>query len=442
MQEREQVELFTPREIRQLGKLEDRFLEAGVSCYVDIFEIAHDFDPGPVTDEARKYDVVTLELTRGVVQAGLNDDESRVLKRNEFWRKVVESLRGDKDGKLIRGIEVNQTARIGWKRLSLTQSDLSLYHTNLTVEVSDPGSLNLLKYMSKEEAEALLKYNWVSSDNQETALKVFRKALKSYDMMKAGKIKKDPNTPLSFPPNIRLIHIDTEKDDGEDPFTTVFLKPPDQSLVQALTDLQTMFENTPLDLTEDERGSLSRDVMMKFILSHAELKDAQEILLALYQSTKKSGTNEEHATLHIGGADHAPAIEYVFKKYLQGSSIQIRRKPDPRFQSEIMKGSVLTFLGSAIPFEERVGGISIKGFEVYGNADRIVESTSKAIYENFEEFERHVLIERIINLDLGQSALSSFSDYNNMFALESELYSLTTGELEEILSAFRSEVLQ
>jgi len=430
--------LFTSKDQNRLHRLEGWMADSGSTCQIDIMAIGHSWEPGEILTELKEGDVVTLELTRGVVDAGLKGSDSQLLDRNLFWRGLIEGLREVKDGKLIRGVEVNQTARNAWKRLGLNNGTY-ISSALLTVEVNDPENTDLKTLLSEEDIEALKTYNWITVDDAFVAAKVMHRLNKSYGMMKKGKIRKHgDHVPLSFPPNLSLAANNIRDRDGlNGRFPVTFMKSPDSTLVSATQRLQEMFLDLPIELTANESKTLSLNTMLKFILSHAELKDAEEILTATYQFAYRLQPDNPKSirTIHAGGADHAPAIQYSLQKHVSNpDAIIVNIKHDPRFPKLLNRGGILEFFGKTIPFENRLKGINVEGYEAYADPDFITNQTKNAVLDNIDDFRKRVLVDKILSdylkrtgdFDVLKNAIDSYTTQSNLYDMKEE-------ELQRIL---------
>lgn len=436
--------LFTSKDQNRLHRLEGWMVDSGSTCQIDIMAIGHAWEPGEILTELKEGDVVTLELTRGVVDAGIEGSDSQLLDRNLFWRGLIEGLREVRDGKLIRGVEVNQTARNAWKRLDLS-SGTNISSALLTVEVNDPENNDLTHVLSDEAIEALRIYNWITVDDAFVAAKVMHRLNKSYRMMSEGKIRKhSDHIPLSFPPNLSLAADNIrDKEELNGHFPVTFMKSPDSTLVSATQHLQEMFSDLPIELTTDESKSFSLDAMLKFILSHAELKDAEEILTATYQFAYRLQPDNLRniRTIHTGGADHAEAIQYALQKHVGNPNVVgVTIKHDPRFPKPLLRGGTLEFFKRNVPFEDRLSGIQVEGFEAYADPDFITKKTQQAITENFDDFKRRVMVDRIF-----ADILKRGGDFENLknavelYTSLSDLYDLPESELRRLLTNIETQ---
>ncbi len=390
---------FTPKQERRLHRLEQHFVDNSQVGQIDIYAIAHDWEPSEIVDDAVSYDVVTLELTRGAVQAGLSGEDTSISKRNIFWRQVVEGLRPAQEGKLIRGITVNQTPRVSYKRFMSSLNPEYAFGRHATVEVADPTAPILEKFLSDADIAKLLKYNWINTDDQNASLTVFTKFIKSMEMMKKGKISKrnildNHKVPLSFPNNIEfLLSLQPEKREDDKPFIITFFKAPDRSLFEAQNALTQMFADLPLDLTTAEKGSLGRSAITNSLVAHAERTEAWELVNALCQYVESSQPTPNTNALHIGGAIHSQSIKHVIDKHIGNQDVlKVNIKDDPRFDRPILSGS-LNLLMDITPFQDRLAGTRIEGYEAYANSD-FVQTTKDIMEANIDKLTRHVAIDR------------------------------------------------
>ncbi len=424
---------FTPKEEHRLHRLEQHFTNNATVGQINIFAIAHDWAPEGIVDEAVKHDVVTLELTRGVVQAGLSGESTSISKKNVFWQQVIEGLIPVQEGKLIRGVAVNQTARVAYKRFASSLTPDYAFGRHATVEVTDPTAPILGKFLSDADIAKLLKYNWINTADQKASLTVFTKFNKSIDMMRKGKISKgkiidNHKVPLSFPYNIEfLLSLKSEEKEIEKPFVVTFFKTPDRSLFEAHNALTQMFADLPLELDEDESSSMGKEVLLGSLLASAELSEAKELLNALYQRTVSVSPTAYASTLHVGGGFHAKPIKQVIDRHISNKdALTVSIKEDPRFDKPLDTGSLSAFLRDITPFDVRLTGINIEGFEAFANAD-IAKNTRDIMEANIKEFRRYIAINRAwVNLVYG------LNDKPEIYKLQSKLFELSLDQLQRL----------
>lgn len=421
---------FTPKDQRKLGRLEDQFSQADSVCFIDVHAIAHDWEPGEeITLATKSADVVTLELTRNVVTQGLAGGESQILGRNPFWKGIVDGLTEVDREQLVRGVEVNQTARVGWKRFAL-HTGSGLAPGLLTIEVEDTNNPQLYKLLPEEHGERLQKYNWVTVEEDEWSVRALHKSSRGFARVREGKLPK--RFPIYLFPGGYLVSDafdQYEEFEGRHPVT--YMKKPDQSVIAANSDLIDAFSGIPMELSDQEKRSLAHDVMLKSVLSHAELKDAEEILYNVYQYAKqKRDVAGNMRAVHIGGADHAESIAYVLGSHIKNKdAISVSVVDDPRFRVPLLRGGTLEFLRRTIPFEDRLRGITVEGFEIYADPPVIVANALNAIFDNFEDFQKRILVERICPYnELGKT----LDSYKRVVEIQSDLYDLNTEELRRL----------
>lgn len=391
---------FTPKQERRLHRLEKHFANSSQVGQIDIFAVAHSWESAGIVDEAVKYDVVTLELTRGVVQAGLSGESTSISNKNVFWREVIEGLRPVQDGKLIRGVAVNQTARVAYKRFASSLNPEYAFGRHATIEVTDPTDPLLGKFLTDDNLSALLKYNWINTDDQMTAFTAFTKFNKTMDMIKKGKIsdrkiKEEHKVPLSFPRNIEfLLCLKSEEKEDKEPLVITFFKTPDRSLLDAHDALTQMFSDLPLDLSPKESSSFSRDVITNSLMAHAERTEAWELVNALCQYVESDQPKANTNALHIGGSFHSKPIKYIIDTHIEnGDALKVNIKDDPRFDKPISTGSAYHFLADISPYGDRLSGTNIEGHEAYANPDLVKDATD-IIVANIDELRKFVAVER------------------------------------------------
>jgi len=404
--------LFSSKDTNKVGNLDRRLQELDATSEIEIYAVAHDWKPGQIIDLANQADVVTLELTRNVVTAGLAHSDSPVLDKNIFWRELIDGLRDNSENKLIRGVEVNQTVRTALKRLSLSMGSREFSTAIMSVEVNDPALTDIEAFLEPKDAEIFRKFGWLTVNDEWTATKVLEAVNAAYTMMSEGKIPKNRRVPLSFPQNLSMI---TDKLDDVDSFNgefpILFMKSPDPSLVESTDQLKEMFCNLPFGLSPQEAASYASSVMTNFLLSHSELTDARQILYNTYQFVKDSTPANMVKTIHIGGAHHAESIQYALNKHIPPNSrISVEIKQDPRFPIPILEGSIGEFFKKQIPFEQRLNGVFVENFETFANPTHIVSQATDAIENDPEDFLKRVYVDRLI--------AKLFTKFNGEFTAE------------------------
>ena len=397
-----QVPLFEPKLQRQLQRLEQMLKDSGRSCSVELMGVLHSWDAGlEIIGKAKNAQMVTLELTRNIVNTGLADKESRILERNQFWGSLVKALRTDNEAQLVKGIEVNQTVRVASKRLSLHCRDMTLAPSFFTFELKSTDSKDLMLcqdygFITPLDILAFKQCNWVIVESKELSYTLMELVTKVLEEQHNNFGK---TWPMKVTEDLYLASY-TNKKPSDGRWLITFMKEPDQSLLRAKELIEDVLSELNMGLTRMEKKWISLDAMEMILLSHAELKEAKEIFNCLYQYARNHPEEKQMHLLHIGGAMHSAAIGQALQSNLTGESgIEVSLTADPRFNGHITDASFSAFFHDRIPFNELLSGVKAKGYEVYAEPERIEGMVRKALAGNRAEFEKRLLIHRITEKD-------------------------------------------
>lgn len=429
---------FTPKDQRKLGRLEEKLREAGGTCNIDVFAMAHDWEPDDATvQDVRGADVVTLELTRNVVKAGLATQQSNILEGNIFWRRIIDELREGNEEKLIRGVSVNQTVRNGLKRLLLHCGNETLTPALLVVEAKQIEPSELREFLSGDEIDFFGTHNWIIVDHAQTQLDIMERTLAVFDQRKSDGLK--PPWPVPLSDNLSLVSENLDrKEIFNNRHTVTFMKSPDRSLIHARSLVIELLGDQPIRLSKDEKETIANDSMLAFILSHAELKDAEEILYSVYQfATKFLREKKSIKAAHVGGAAHGPTIARILNSSIQDRSvISVSVKDDPRFLHPLVGSDLFSFVKETIPPEELISGINVNGFETYADPEHIRNAVSRVVEENMGEFVRRLFVQRLMRRVASKYTLASMQERNQF---RNELYLLDLEELRTMVATPKNQ---
>jgi len=432
-QEKIEGQLFSSRYRSSVSGLEERLVSSNVACDVRLIAIAHDWNPGAELLQAvRDADVITLELTRNMVTETIAGQDSQIANRNIFWREVLGALRESNKDRIVRGIAIDQTSRNAWKRLALHFGDKEIGSGILTIEVEDPNDPKLKKLLSNKDRENLRTKNWVVSENPRTVQKAFNGFIKAFRRYKKGKAKSLSPLYLSRGVSIvsdQLDKLDEYQEEGRYPI--VFMSPPDASILTARTLVSEALRGFQF-LSDVEREEIAGGIVSDFIMSHAELKDAQEIMHAVSAFTKtKQIKDGVLRAVHLGGALHTGFILNAIKSQLGNpESVNITSSDDPRFEHPLTEYSTAEFFKERISALERLDSIRVEGFEVYADPERIVRNVEEAISSDPEEFLRRYLSSELARLTFKwDKSLIAYNDYG---VLSHEFYQMDFNLLKQI----------
>lgn len=415
---------FDAKIARSIPRIEKELVDSHAECLVELLGVAHSWHPGKkILAKVQDADVVTLELTRGVVKESLQGKSSRLLGRNRFWQKVIEVAKTDA-GKMVRGIEVNQTFRVAWKRLHLHNGLSVLASAPFTVEVDSETVPELTNLLLPDDFKKFDSYGWLTTDDLQVYAAVITRVNDS--------LKGDHNFPLHPLPlwqGVNLVSLDYESFKRGDHLIT-FIKPPNSSLVKAQEIIREQLAKTECDLSEEELRKVSSFALLDFLLARVELTDAEEIIYALDQYCKRSClSGKNNHLLHIGGGAHRDSIFRILRLVLTpySDTIHLLAAMDPRMSEG--KGDIWRLFKDALPFEQRLAAVGIKDGEVEIDQERLFQTVGSVLTEYREDFYKRVLVRRILGKTHPQS--STLKDYSSMVKERDRLYQLDVSELED-----------
>lgn len=382
---------------RKVGKrlriLEDNLSLRNLSCDITLMGVGHDGIPeAPIRERLKTADVVTLELTRRVVQAGLANEDSSILERNVFWRTIIDDLREDPEGKRVRGIEVNQTPRIAWKRFNLHYGLATLAASPLSIEVERDHIAGLASLLSQDELKRLEKYNWLITEDISVAVEVINHLSSTMETL----ADKDKALPVSIKPGISLVCLDLKQMKADKEFKNhkvTFMTPPHPSLPEAFELIDRLIKE--FDFLENrEAVVLAYDVMLLYLLSPPELTEVKEIAYVTNQYVRDDIRlgKKRVEVVHIGGAVHTSVLCGIFDSSLPHQS---RINVTPIFDSEGEKMIPLrSFFRDFIPFDQRMSAVRVCGFEAEVIPKLMGQQVEETILSNLEEFRERLMMYR------------------------------------------------
>jgi hypothetical protein len=399
---------FSPELLRQLQRLERQLADSDGRCSIEIMGVAHIGDAGQeIIDKAKNAQIVTLELPRKVVRAGLDDERTKVFERNAFWKSMVNALGPVSDEKLVKGIEVNHTVRTALRRLTLHYGYGTLAPSSLTFELKkdswpnegecrseDMDKFMELGLLEKQDFEKLQQHNWVVADNMELARLLM--AVVAHNREQHGAPYSEEEWPIRISRDLYLVAVGSGRYACGGRGMTTFIKEPDESLQRAYDLVYSALAEPGLHLTLAERGTLSVVVLQTFLLSHSELKDAEEMAYFLCQYARKHKDEKEIRLLHIGGALHSEHIRQVLLSACPGSRIGISATVDPRLDHVRLDASIEAFFQDHIPLTDMLSAIKAEGFEVHAESERVADLVRQSIAEHRDDFDRRLLIRRLM----------------------------------------------
>jgi len=382
MLEREIVK-DTGKRLRILG---DNLSRSDTTCTINLMGVKHDGEPGKdILNSMHQADVVTLELTRGVVHAGLGSENSQLLGRNSFWKTIIKDLKKT-EGKMVRGIEINQTPRIAWKRFSLFRNDATLAASYLTFAVDQKNCFNMDNILDRETAENVRQNNWAFCDNNKTLHNLFRLT----ESVAVSDIK--DKLPLQIAPGLSLVCINNE----DKAMSVTLITPPHPSVVLAYDKIRQALRYSKL-LYEKEIEIFGSSIIMNYFLTLSELTDVKEIAYFANQYTRQTN-NKRHNfdVLHIGGSYHTPVMASIFNDLNTDTDhIKVKQSYDTRVPLTNSLYNFFSFPLDFIHYRDRVAAIKTINNDVEMQPDLISRQVYLAIKNHLDEYVMR--INKVIN---------------------------------------------
>jgi|GEM_PF-4951352 len=374
---------------RRLRLLDQTLTEGDRRVNIDLLGVSHAGLPAEmVIARATQADVVTLELTRGVVRAGLGERNSHVLEQNRFWRTLIRRLRPLQPKQLVLGIEINQTPRIAWKNFSLHHDVTTLSASPLTIEV-EPDQIsqlpNLLAYqgyssLTPEHLDTLRKRHALTIDDVYATFTATHLTAQALDQ---------PNSrwPLVLCPGVSLVcWNDKEVGERRRGNRLTFITPPDPSLDQTFSGIVGILEKFQVR-DKSLAGGLALSAILTYLLAPVELTEAREIALAANQYARHYPKQPEITGVHVGGAHHTAVIESILKVSSPPTPrIAIQAEYDRDYDKKPGMSRLGTFFRNTIPFAHRIRAVNIHGFNATVNPDQILSDVETALSTHQNDF--------------------------------------------------------
>lgn len=381
----------------QLRNLEVNLRLHNLDCSINLLGVAHEGRPNPIVfREIDKADVITLELTRHVVQAGLTQEKSQVLRKSLFWRTVIKQLRNKTGGEKIIGIEINPVPRIDWKRLSLHNGERIFSPAPITIEVERESISELSEIVRPDELNALERNNWLVTENGDIAYFALETLTKKFKKLKKGEIKYLP-VPLST--GVRIVSCDLDQLSRDlkrmtlkklRKYPVAFITPPPPSQIEACKLCRKILRQTKL-FEDYQIDYLISGIMGVYLLSPVSITESREIAHATNQYVRgKRETNKPSVNvLHIGGACHTSRLFKIFSRYLSSndSEIQLKQSYDSK-SARILPKISMSYFKNHIPLLNILSASRINNREVEIFPEIMRRDIEDAIFNNREEFEK------------------------------------------------------
>lgn len=350
-----------------------------MTCRVNLMGVMHDGQPGKeIMDSLHHADVITLELTRRVVEAGLHSEDSQLLNRNSFWKTIIEDLKRV-EGKIVRGIEINQTPRIAWKRFSLFMGDATLAASDLTFVVY-PNCPVLDGLVDKETAENVRLKNWAVSEDEQTVDNIIDLTNNAVD---SGTGK---GMPLQVAQGMSLICLNTENRSKDNPVSITLITPPHPSVTKTYDQVRQTLKAFNL-FNEEEIEFFGSSIIMNYLLTLPELTDVREIAYFANQYVKQNvAKGRNFDVLHVGGSYHVPVMASIFGDLLPDNPlIEVRQSYDQRVPLANSLYILYAFPLEFIPYRDRVAGLKIENNDVVMQPEFVSRQVETAIQDHYHE---------------------------------------------------------
>jgi len=383
----------------RLRILENNLKIRNLKCKIDLMGVGHAGRPEEIVlDKLKKANVVTLELTRRVVEAGLTSHNSKILKKNVFWKTIIKELRNGMEEKKISGIEVNQTPRVAWKRLSLHYGVSTLSPSPITIEIDNDSIPRLSALLGEQEIDNLQKFNWLITTHKSIAYAAVAALFK--------KIEKNKNAtnffPISLNPGIRLVSCNLGKISKDlkketynnlvENYEITFMTPPHPSLIKSHKLCRDIIKETNL-VDHSYVDFIALAVMCVYLLSPVSVTETREIAYITNQyvrsidKTKKSHVN----VLHIGGSIHTSRLLEAFRTSVSVDNpiIEINQDYDLKSKNSYSKGFV-SFFKDHIPFINTLMASKVNGYEMEVFPEMIKKDLENLITNNRDEFKERL----------------------------------------------------
>ncbi len=370
-----------------LSRIHSLLDDIGGNCDIELAGVRHHGKPPTrLIKHAQSADVVTLELTRGVVQAGLAGQNSNLFRKNPFWGKLVESLGEYREKKKVRGIEVNQSPRIAWKRLNLHFGSIALAPTRYCIEVPAHEVESAAEFLQDEELVTLQKNKWLIA----SGVKMYHNVQNRISESLTKKVCKGFPVPLSE--SLALVAFNKTVDSTES-FEVTFIVQPHHSVLQSVEEISKLLQHYGYLSARDISETIP-NALLPYFFSPVELSEAEEIayFTKQYIRTDRKSNQKHFGVIHIGGAFHTNVIAQVLNASLPENSERIHIVECYYVPDNKHKDPFFTYFLDHIPLSERLKAARIVDNETELDTDLIVSHVRKAI--ELPQFEDCILSRR------------------------------------------------
>jgi hypothetical protein len=357
----------------------ERALEAQNSfCDMHMIGVEHVGEPPfELLDTLPSADIITLELGRGVVQAALFGEETRLLEKSPFWKKIMTTLQPHQEGKKIVGVEVNQTPRTAVRRFVFHHGKQMLTTPLLVVEKTGNQKNKLLSLLTEKELEALHTYHYIVTENEEFLYHILNRT------EKVAKKQKGLTYPMAISDTLSIVSGNSEYD--EETPSMAIIEPPHPSLTLAWNIVDQILTDSQLFTDERKRTAEAFNIIMNYLLTSVECTEAREIANAASQHVRSSGMSETLYTLHhVGGSFHSPILAHILDDLHTPNGRTTIQTTD--LSSLDNEAHLERFIRDTVPFIHRLSAVFVGGSEVILDPNHIGQQVANALGHYGEKF--------------------------------------------------------
>lgn len=403
---------INPEVGKKASRLNMFLAEYRMSCNLRQVGVIHEGKPTDnVLGAVENADVITLELTRGVVNAGMTGEASLVLSKNQFWAELIDYIRKNPDGKIVKGVDVAQAPCFAMKRLNFEMGSAAYAQSFATLQVKEEDIRKLGTFLTEEEMDTLRKYKWLGTSSAK-ALDAFADA--------ANVALEDPkkeNGKLKLDENILIADYSDNPDLGRHSLT--FVTHPHQSVMETVVRLEGIFSKLPY-VPNDQLWLLVYNTISTFMLTYSEVSQALEILGAANQFVRNNRLRGKTVEgVHVGNAAH---LETIGRILAENSSGLPKMHTSADYQTGLsQRGYLFSFFRDTLSVQDRLDAVTVQNYEVYMNTDLVCRSVEDAIKINEADFEKRVKIYEDVRSR--HPDMESTEEYRAILNESSELYS-------------------
>lgn len=378
-------------------RIDERLKAANAQCFVWPMGVFHYDAPGNgIFEKIDEADIITLELVRGAVSAGLAGENGTVLQANSFWREIIDRLKDHCEDKRVVGVATNRDARMAVRRLRAHEGFGGDDAPTFTVEVQEEHIHILSALLSADQLAELKTYKWLRTDDLVISGTIAELVNDLVKKLPSGVEDLWKRRPFAIFPGLNFVHCNVEQLMVTNNPSTAFMAPPHPSVLESREKISDLVRGLPMNLSDEEVESVTRFAVESFLYAPSCLTEAQEISYALDQYIKNNlRDGQTMRILHIGGSAHTYNITHVLNESIKNSQrIQIGSLDDPRAGN--LNGDISVFFREATPFNRQLADISIVNHDSVLDPQKAAEDTKITIEKHWREFQKRIFIWRIL----------------------------------------------